>query len=362
MAFSQRSAARSVCASSRRGAASSAVLGVLAGLTCSTWGSASSAAVVFNNGFESGVTSDWDYELNPEGLSVVTAPEPVLAGTYSLRAELTAEREWDNGIFRTEVQNRPATARVIEGAETYFGWSIYLPKALPEGDYQLGYFETRNTYLQVFSLHAEGSDLSLYINTSSPDSPSSHPGALTVGQWHRIVYHVKWSADRNVGFVSLWWDGVKLVDQMAGKTYLDDPALVQIGLLKNPPEPPEPVVLYLDEVMEGDSYAEVSLGIPEGGAGAPVPTTSESSSLVAPPPATDTTTPVTSTPATTTPPPATTTPAPAPAPTNGESGCSVALASGSSGFAWTLVVGFAAWLARRTAGRRTAGRRTRREG
>jgi Polysaccharide lyase len=343
MAFSQRRSVQliSVPPSRRVLAKGTALLGVLA---ASTWADVGQAAVVFNNGFESGNTRDWDYRLNPEGLSAVTAPEPVLAGTYALRAELTAEREWENGIFRTEVQHKPATERVAEGAETYFAWSIYLPKALPAGDYQLGYFETSTTYQQVFSLHAEGSDLALYINTSSPDSPSSHPGLLTVGQWHRIVYHVKWSADRNVGFVSLWWDGVKVVDQMSGKTYLDDPALVQLGLLKNPPEPPEAIVLYVDEVMEGDSYADVSLGIPEGGAGAPVPTASDTSSLVAPPPTTDTTAP-----STTTPPVASTTaPTPAPAASNAEGGCSVDPVKGANGLAWTALVGLAAWLGRRT--------------
>ena len=318
---------------------SAATLSAVAALT---FADASRAALVFANGFEAGNLDDWDYLLNPEGLSVVTAPEPVLGGTYALRAELTSERVWDNGIFRTEVQHRPATARVVDGAETYFAWSIYLPKALPAGDYQLGYFETRNTYQQVFSLHAEGSDLSLLIQKGSPDSPTSHPGLLEVGKWHRIVYHIKWSSDRTMGFVSLWWDGVKLVDQMTGETYLDDPALVQIGLLKDPPEPPEPIVLYLDEVMEGDSYADVSLGIPEGGAGAPVPTGSDTSSLVAPPPTTDT-----APSATTTAPPGAPPAAPAPAAATNEGGCSVTSRASSVGGAWVGLVGLAAWLSRR---------------
>ncbi len=300
----------------------------------------SEAAVVFSNGFESGNTSDWDYELNPEGLSVVSAPEPVLAGTHALRAELTADTVWENGIFRTEVQHKPDEARAADGAELYFGWSVYLPKALPAGDYQLGYFETRNTYEQVFSLHAEGSDLSLYVNKYGAGSPSHHPGVLEVGKWHRIVYHVKWSSDRFTGFVSLWWDGVKLVDKMTGKTYLDDPALVQLGLLKNPPEPPEPVVLYVDEVMEGDSYADVSLGIPEvGGEPAPGDTSGIAPTDVVPTDAVPTATaPAPTDPAGTTPLPGPTTePAPAAATDDQGSGCSVSRVNGASDVAaWLL--------------------------
>jgi hypothetical protein len=318
------------------------------------WSATADAAVVFSNGFESGDLSGWDYELNPEGLSVVTAPEPVLAGTYALRAELTSETVWENGIFRTEVQHKPDEARAADGAELYFGWSIYLPKALPEGDYQLGYFETRNTYQQVFSLHAEGSDLSLYVNKYGEGSPSSHPGLLEVGKWHRIVYHVKWSADRFTGEVSLWWDGVKLVDAMHGKTYLADPALVQLGLLKNPPEPPEPIVLYVDEVIEGDSYADVSAGVPEVGAPAPAPT--DTSGAIAPvtstavvtdtAPATGTVSPGGATGAGNTAPVTGATDAP---PAEGEAGCSVSRVNGANaGVFWGLAWSLAAWVMRRS--------------
>ncbi len=155
-----------------------AVAALLVGMAL---GRTSAAAVVFENGFESGDLSDWDYALNPEGLSVVMAPDPVLAGTYALRAELTSQTVWDNGIFRTELQYNPDESRVAEGAELYFGWSIYLPEELPAGDYQFGYFETRNTYEQVLSLYAEGSTLALYVNRDGDGSPSNHPGVLEVG-------------------------------------------------------------------------------------------------------------------------------------------------------------------------------------
>lgn len=326
------------------------MIGGSVAIIASTWSATAAAAVVFSNGFETGDLSGWDYELNPQGLSVVTAPEPVLEGTYALRAELTSETVWENGIFRTEVQHKPDEARASDGAELYFGWSIYLPKALPAGDYQLGYFETRNTYEQVFSLHAEGSDLSLYVNKYGEGSPSNHPGLLEVGKWHRIVYHVKWSADRFTGEVSLWWDGVKLVDAMHGKTYLADPALVQLGLLKNPPEPPEPIVLYVDQVIEGDSYADVSAGIPEVGGQLPAPT--DTPPPVDTAPATGSTSGDTGTTAMgntatgNTAPGTNTTSAP---PAEGETSCGVSRVSGSSaGAVWGLACSLALWVTRRS--------------
>jgi hypothetical protein len=240
----------------------------------------SEAAVVWSSGFETNSLGDWDYELNGEGLSVVT--EPVAGGQYALRAELTAEREWSNGIFRTEVQYKPADSKATEGKETYFGWSIYLPAALPAGDYQLGYFETRSTYNQVFSLHAEGADLALVLNHEAAQDRYDAPGLLTTGVWHRIVYHVKWSADPTIGFVSLWWDGTKIVDQAKAQTFVDDdPALIQLGLLKNPPEPPAAIVLFIDEAVDGESYADVSLGIAEVGSVAPADSNGVASSSAA---------------------------------------------------------------------------------
>lgn len=335
---------------------------VLATLTSASVGH---AEVKYSNGFESGDTRNFDYLLNEEGLSVVTEPEPVLAGKYSLRAELSSSTVWDNGIFRTELQLKPTEARASEGAELYFGWSIYLPKALPAGDYQFGYFETRNTYQQVFSLHAEGSDLALYVNRQGVGSPSHHAGVLEVGKWHRIVYHVKWSADPSVGFVSLWWDGVKLVDEMHGQTYLNDPALVQFGLLKNPPEPPEPVVLFIDEIIEGDSYEDVGLGIPETAAppapppaptptSPPAPTSPQPSSPGPTTPGAVPTDPTGVTPgplptdSTGVPTGAPSDPTPAPAEGKDDSGCSVSPGGGvHHGWLWAMTLGAFAWLRRR---------------
>lgn len=223
------------------------------------------AEVVWRGDFETEDFSQWDFELRPEGLSIVN--EPVADGMFALRVELSSATVWDNGIFRTELQHQPETSRVSEGAELYFGWSVYLPEPLPTGedqDYQLGYFETTGTNNQVFSLHAIGDGLILSLNHDPQDNGWIERGTVKTGQWHRIVYHVKWSSDPGQGFVSMWLDGVKLVDEAHARTFIDNqPAFIQLGLLKNPPAPPQSVVLYVDAAMEGDSYEDVALGIAE---------------------------------------------------------------------------------------------------
>jgi hypothetical protein len=126
-------------------------------------------------------------------------------------------------------------------------------------------------------------------------------------------------------------------------------------LLKNPPEPPEPIVLYVDQVIEGDSYADVSAGIPEVGGQAPAPTD------IAPPvdtaPATGTVgtsgdtaatgnTAMSNTEMSNTAPVTNTTSAP---PAAGETGCGVSRVSGSSaGAVWGLAWSLALWVTRRS--------------
>src|SRR5690606_18801759 len=141
-------------------------------------------------------------------------------------------------IFRTELQHKPEASRASDGTELFFAWSIYLPEPLPAGgdqDYQLAYFEREynGDYRQVFGLHVV--EQNLFLNFNQPQTGGDvDAGVLEVGQWHRIVFHVNWSSDANEGFVSLWLDGVKQVDEAHARTFIDAPAFMQLGLLKNP--------------------------------------------------------------------------------------------------------------------------------
>ena len=64
------------------------------------------------------------------------------------------------------------------------------------------------------------------------------------------------------GKVSLWFDGEKVVDNVAARTYLDQPAFIQIGILRDTINDEE--TLYLDEAFEGSSFDDVALtnGVP----------------------------------------------------------------------------------------------------
>ena len=225
------------------------------------------AEVLWRGDFETGDVSQWSYQLNPEGLDIAT--QPVLDGQYAAQIELSTANRWqESSMYRVELQRTLSGDGGLEGTETYFGWSVYLPEALPTGDFQLGYFETDVTYNQVFSLHARGTELSLFLNHHG-GAPWRGAELLEVGKWHRFVYHVVWSSDPSVGAVSLWVDGVKWVDARPARTFVDDQrAFIQLGLFSNT-APSATTTLYVDAAMEGESYVDVALGIPE--AAAPVP-------------------------------------------------------------------------------------------
>jgi hypothetical protein len=77
-----------------------------------------------------------------------------------------------------------------------------------------------------------------------------------------VVFHVLWSDQADAGKVSVWFDGERVVDNVTARTYLDNPAFVQVGILRDTIDAVE--TLYLDEAFEGSTYDDVALrnGVP----------------------------------------------------------------------------------------------------
>jgi hypothetical protein len=315
--------------------------------------------------FETGALDQWSYLLNEAGLSVVQ--EPVLLGSNAGQVRISDQDLWSNNLNRVELQRKPQANKIAEGSEIFFGWSLYLPEALTTDDHQLGYWETEETYQQVMSLHARGQDLS--FNTNSPYAQHwQGTGRLTPGVWHRVVFHIKWASDAAQGEVNLWFDGEKVVDAVKVRTYLQHPAFVQLGILRDTIAKVE--TLFIDEALEGSSYEAValtaSLPAPTGTPAAPSDTAPPSDTArpvdtVAP---TNTAAPtVTAAPADTAPAqsaPSTATSQPAPTPTSpsqtsqpsnaeasakqDDSGCSLGRNARGSLSPWAGLLALALWL------------------
>jgi hypothetical protein len=209
--------------------------------------------VFWRGDFETGTTAQWGGD--PKVGSFTIVQEPVRAGKYALRIDGTnVARRGDHD--RIEFQHQPKPPGTAEGTERYFGWSVFLPKALTGDMHALGFFETRNSWRQLMSFQARGEDLS--YSTRVPYALRwNGPGKLTPGRWHDFAVHVLWSRDAAKGFVEAWFDGALVVPRASTATLLDEnPAFFQIGLFRATTDVAETVII--DEVTEASTLAEVT--------------------------------------------------------------------------------------------------------
>jgi hypothetical protein len=107
------------------------------------------------------------------------------------------------------------------------------------------------------SLHARGRDLSFNTNLGGYRQHWQGSGLLTPGTWHRVVFHIVWSTDAAVGEVSLWFDGAKVVDAVKVRTFANNRAFIQLGILRDTIQTVE--TLIIDEALEGTRLEDVAL-------------------------------------------------------------------------------------------------------
>ena len=188
-----------------------------------------------------------------DGVKVVK--EPVREGKYALRIDGTnAARKGKHD--RIEFQHQPKPPGTAEGTERYFGWSVYLPKKLTDGNHSLGYFETRNSWSQLMAFEVKGEDI--LFSTRVPYTLHwSGKGKMTPGHWHDFAVHVLWSRDPKKGFVEVWFDGEKVVPLTKTATLRDENvAFFQIGLFRETSDVPETIII--DHVIEATTLEDVT--------------------------------------------------------------------------------------------------------
>jgi len=229
---------------------------VFASILLFSWLTPVRAEVIWRGDFETGTTEQWSGA--PKGQAVKVVEDPVRAGKYALRIDGTnAARKGDND--RIELQHQPKPPGTSEGTERFFGWSVFVPKALTKDHHALGFFETRNSWRQLMSFEAQGQDIQ--FSTRVPYALRwKGPGKLTPGCWHDFVVHVLWSRDPAKGFIEVWFDGQIVVPRVATATLRDEDvknvAFFQIGLFRRTSDVPETILI--DHVIEATTLAEVT--------------------------------------------------------------------------------------------------------
>ena len=239
---------RKAAAGCRSPKPSALLLAVILAFASPAW-----AEVIWRGDFETGTTEQWGGDPKVGSFQVVQ--DPVRAGKYALRIDGTnVARRGTND--RIEFQHQPKPPGTADGTERYFGWSVYLPKALTNDMHALGFFETRNSWHQLMSFEVRGQDIQ--YSTRVPYALRwKGPGKLTPGRWHDFAVHVVWSRDPTKGLIEVWFDGEQVAPLAITATLLDEnAAFFQIGLFRATSEVPETIII--DHVIEATTLAEVT--------------------------------------------------------------------------------------------------------
>lgn len=204
--------------------------------------------------FETGSLEQFSYVLNPTGVSLVA--DPTAQGRYAAKLSVDADQLWPNGLNRVELQHQPQTS--AEGQSTWFGFSFYLPTTLAASDHLIAYWETQQTYQQLMRLVVNGTRLSFTTTQPEDVEQAAIDEVVTAAAWHRVVMHVDWHSDPQRGRVSVWFDGRPMVIDLPARTFVDHPAFVQFGLLRQPTLDHEEIMI-VDCALEGQRREDVSV-------------------------------------------------------------------------------------------------------
>ncbi|UXI67805.1 polysaccharide lyase [Tahibacter amnicola] len=234
------------------------------------------ATVLWRGDFQTGNLSQYDTQhiVSPDRFTVVERPG--LPGGLRYAAQVTV-RQGDDPINASGNRNELVKFDgASEGTEFYYGWSTLWPSNYP-----------MVPAWQVFmQWHHPGSNgappVRFVLGCSSGDCGAPLPDTLffivngqnvwtmrpvTAGQWHRFVLHIKWSANASVGFVELWYDGVKVVPKRFIRTLYNaaDTNYLKMGLYRDESIAQEQMLFHTG-LVQATTYEEAATpGTPDNG-------------------------------------------------------------------------------------------------
>ncbi|WP_049798141.1 polysaccharide lyase [Aeromicrobium massiliense] len=212
---------------------------------------------VWSGDFETGDRKQWDGEHMVDEDRLQVTGERVRHGRYALKATV---RQGDDPINSSG--NRNELKKMTDepsGSEYYYRWSTLFPASFPsERTWQL--FAQWHHHAENGSPPVEfyvfGEEIRLNIGGSPGKQVWKTP--LVREKWNDFVFHVKWSADAEVGFVELFHNGRLVVPKQHIATQF--PGLenyLKIGLYRNDTIKGEGVV-YHDDWAMGRTLASVT--------------------------------------------------------------------------------------------------------
>ncbi len=197
-----------------------------------------SATPVFSGDFETGDLSQYQTldQQTPDRIQVVQSP--VRQGNYAVKTTVQPGDLVKNGSRAEYVITSPM---FHEGEERWFHWYTQFPADFRTSPKWHLFTQWHSGDFGVpigFNLHGE--KMSFRVMGTEYDKRSDWSGGylweapLERGNWMEFILRVKFSANPNVGFVELWKDGQKVVEQTFHQTlYPGGSVYVKQGLYRD---------------------------------------------------------------------------------------------------------------------------------
>jgi MYXO-CTERM domain-containing protein len=199
---------------------------------------------------------------------------PMAAHSGSLGCNVTVHPDdtFTFGQNRVDIQHK--STLTAEGMDSYLS-GYYMMPADAQVRNEIGFYETLTTSsnaMDIWVAPKTGGGTTINFAIGFLPMTASWTADFKTGVWHQIGIHVHWSQMATVGYADIWFDGVKTVTMLKGKTKPDgNPLFYQTGLhRRNTYQFTD--TIYFDDFSEGDAEADMHIAVPgtsgsDGGAG-----------------------------------------------------------------------------------------------
>jgi hypothetical protein len=222
-----------------------------------------SAKILFKADFETGDLSQWSgtgtrgQNATPRNVQVVS--DIVQEGKYAGKFTIHADDVFNAQQLRVQVGGPRVS--VEEGSDTYLSFYLYVPEAPKDRDnffYWEGNPPPRYNNVMTWWLEPKvGGGTVIKYGTGNLGRNGTHWEAeFSVGKWHQLAMHIRWSEDPEKGNTRLWFDGKLVLDKKLKTKGPESVYFCQPGIHRSPHQSSEDTI-YFDNFVLADSLEEV---------------------------------------------------------------------------------------------------------
>ena len=245
---------------------------ILTAVSVSLACSLSQATVLFHN---TGTTSGWSGQNLDPNCSLSQSSSQVYKGNDSIKAQVIYTPGYTGRYHAMETKNN-----VYHPGDTgFYGFAFYLMNAwdFQNQQYQLFQFIADftgagcgETWMPSTMVWIYGNQLTTRRKYGTVCSQQiqqySNLAGVNAGVWHRIVIQASWKSD-STGFLKLWFDGAKVLEQYNIATTISDPAnryfRMDVGIYANSWHDEHRLLgtqgtryIYFDQIGWGTAFAD----------------------------------------------------------------------------------------------------------